>query len=79
MSIEKRTITNESGKTLTMMIDPANTIQHIYGEVEWTVSESQWKRLVKESDNTAWSDERGAFIRFTCLPYAGGCRYPGRG
>lgn len=76
--MSKRTITNESGKTLTMMIDPANTIQLLYGEVEWTVSESQWKRICRESDNTAWSDECGAVIRFTCLPYAGGCRYPGR-
>lgn len=78
MSIEKRRITNDNGKTLTMMIDPENTNQYIYGEVEWTLSDSQWKRLVKESDNTAWRDERGAFIRFTCHPYAADCRYPGR-
>ena len=75
---QKRTITNENGKSITMMIDPENTNQHIYNEVEWTLSESQWRRLVRESDNTAWQDERGAVIRFTCLPHAANSKYPGR-
>lgn len=78
MSAEKRTITNESGKQITMMIDPANTNQHIYNQVEWTLTESQWKRISRESDNTAWSTEKGATIRFTCPPHAAGCKYPGR-
>ncbi len=78
MSTEKRTITNESGKSITIMIDPANTIQHIHSAVEWTITASQWRRLVRESDNTAWSTERGATIAWTCYPYAAGCKYPGR-
>lgn len=79
MSTEKRTITNESGKSITMMIDPANTIRHMYNNVEWTVSESQWKRIVRESDNTSWRTEKGAVIGFTCHPHAAYCKYPGRG
>lgn len=71
MSTEKRTITNESGKSITMMIDHASTN-------EWTLTESQWKRICRESDNTAWRDERGAFVRFTCHPHAADCKYPGR-
>jgi hypothetical protein len=64
MSTEKRTITNESGKSITIMIDPANTNQHIHNEVEWTLTEAQRKRIRRESDNTAWRTERGAVIRF---------------
>jgi hypothetical protein len=78
MSTGKRTITNESGKSITMMIDPANTNRHIHNEVEWTLTEAQWKRICRESDNTAWRDERGATIRFACPPHAAGCKYPGR-
>ncbi len=78
MSREKRTITNESGNEIKIMIDPANTIQHIYSEVEWKITPSQWRRIVRESDDTAWSTERGATIAWTCYPYAAGCKYPGR-
>lgn len=78
MSKEKRTITNASGKSLAMMIDPASTNQRIYNEVEWTLTGSQWKRICRESDNTAWHTERGATIRFSCPPHAAGCKYPGR-
>ncbi len=59
MSTEKRTI----------MIDPANTTQHIYSAVEWTITASQWRRLVRESDDTAWSTERGAIIEWTCYAH----------
>ena len=76
MSREKRTITNESGKSITIMIDPANT--NIHSAVEWIITASQWRRLVRESDNTAWRTERGAIIAWTCYPYALGCKYPGR-
>ena len=67
---QKRTITNESGKQITMMIDPADTNQHIYSRVEWNVSESQWKRICRASDgnNTTWRTERGAVIEFHCPP-----------
>ena len=75
---ERRKITNGSGKSLSMMIDPTNTIQHIYSAVEWTITPAQWRRLVRESDNTAWRTERGATIRFTCHPHAADCKYPGR-
>ena len=78
MSREKRTITNESGKTITIMIDPADTIRYIRGEVEWPITAAQWRRLVRESDNTPWSTEHGATIAWTCYPYAAGCKYPGR-
>ena len=75
MSKQKRTITNESGKRITMMIDPEDTIQHIWNEVEWTISPAQWRRLVRESDgDTTWRTERGATIRFTCLPHATNCK-----
>ena len=66
MKTERRTITNESGKQITMLINPENTIQHIYSAVEWTISPSQWRRLVRESDNTTWRTERGAVIEFHC-------------
>jgi len=75
---EQRKITNGSGKTITIMIDPNNTIQHIYCGVEWAITPAQWRRLVRESDNTAWRTERGATIAWTCYPFAAGCRYPGR-
>ena len=75
---ERRKITNGSGKTITMMIDPAATTQHIYSAVEWTITPAQWRRIVRESDNTAWTTERGAIIAWTCYPHAAGCRYPGR-
>jgi len=75
---EQRTITNESGKTIIIMIDPDNTLQHIYSAVEWTITPAQWRRLVRESDNTAWRTERGATISWTCHPHASDCRYPGR-
>ena len=79
MSAEKRTIMNESGKQITMMIDPADTNQHIHNEVEWTLTKSQWKRICRESDgNNTWRTERGAVIRFTCAPHAACCKYPGR-
>jgi len=78
MKTEKRTITNESGKQITLMIDPENTIQHISSAVEWTITPAQWRRLVRESDNTAWRTERGATIAWTCHPHAAACRYPGR-
>ena len=78
MSKEKRTITNESGKQISIMIDPAQTNQHIWNSVEWTVTDSQWKRIVAESDNTFWTTEKGAVITFTCHPYAADCKYPGR-
>ena len=78
MSKQKRTITNGSGKQITMLIDPSNTNMHIHNEVEWTLTEAQWSRIVRESDNTAWSTERGAVIRFTCAPHAADCKYPGR-
>ena len=79
MSTEKRTITNESGKSITIMIDQANTTQHIPGfAVEWTITASQWRRLVRESDNTAWRTERGATIAWTCYPFASGSKHPGR-
>lgn len=78
MKKQKRTITNENGKSITMMIDPENTLQHIWNEVEWTLTEAQWRRLVRESDNTAWSTERGATIAWTCHPHAANCKYPGR-
>ena len=60
------------------MIDPKDTCQHIYCEVEWTITASQWRRLVRESDNTPWRTERGAIIAWTCYPYAAGCKHPGR-
>ena len=75
---QSRTITNESGKTIKLMIDPATTLQHIHNEVEWYVSESQWKRLVRESNNTLWRTEKGAIVKFTCFPHAADCKYPGR-
>ncbi len=75
---ERRKITNESGKEITILIAPADTIQHIWHTVEWTITPSQWRRIVRESDNTAWSTERGATIAWTCYPYAAGCKYPGR-
>ena len=79
---EKRTITNEYGKSITIMIDPKDTGPHNYdgneNEVEWTISPSQWRRLVRESDSTQWRDEQGAYILWWCDPYAAGCRYPGR-
>ena len=89
MNPEKRTITNKSGKAITIMIDPENTIQHIPGLAEeWTITASQWRRLVRESDNTAWrtersdntpwSTERGATIAWTYYPYVAGCKHPGR-
>jgi hypothetical protein len=78
MKTEKRTITNESGKQITLMIDPSNTNMHIHNEVEWTLTEAQWRRLVRESDNTAWRTERGATIAWTCYPYSAGCKHPGR-
>lgn len=78
MSKEKRTIANESGKKITIMIHPWNTIQHIHSEVEWTITPSQWRRLVRESDNTPWRTERGAIIAWTCYPYAACCKHPGR-
>jgi len=77
MSTEKRTITNESGKSITMMIDPESALQH-YTEVCWTLTQSQWRRIVRESDNTEWRTESGAKIRFTCPPHAADCKYPGR-
>ena len=76
MSKEKRTITNESGKSITIMIDPANT--NIHGAVEWMITASQWRRLVRESDNTPWRTGLGSTIAWTCYPYAAGCKYPGR-
>ena len=78
MSKEKRTITNKAGKEITIMIDPADTIQHIYSGVEWIITPAQWRRLVRESDNTAWSTERGTTIVWTCYPYASRCKHPGR-
>ena len=68
MSTQKRTITNESGKSITLMIDPENTIQHIWNKVEWTISPSQWRRLVRAAGggNTTWRTERGAVIEFHC-------------
>lgn len=75
---EKRIITNGSGKSIIMMIDPAKTIQHIWHTVEWTITPSQWRRIVRESDNTAWSTERGATIAWTCYPHAASCKYPVR-
>ena len=78
MSKEKRTITNESGKTITIMIDPADAIQYIRGEVEWPITAAQWRRLVRESDITAWRTERGATIAWTCYPSASGCKHTGR-
>jgi len=77
MSREKRTITNESGKSITIMIDPEDAIQHI-NSIEWTVTAAQWFRLVRESDNTVWRTEDGAVIEWTCHPVAYGCKYPGR-
>lgn len=78
MSKEKRTITNESGKEITLMIDPENTNQHIWHTVEWTVTKSQWKRIVAESDCTHWTTEEDAVVKFTCHPFAAECEYPGR-
>jgi len=82
MSKEKRTITNEYGKTITIMIDPENTAPHNYdgnqNEVEWVITPAQWHRLVRESDTTAWHTEDGATILWWCDPYAAGCRFPGR-
>ncbi len=78
MSKETRTITNESGKQITMRIDPAHTLAHSHMDVVWTVSPAQWKRLVRESNHGAWSTERGAILRFTCHPYAANCKYPSR-
>ena len=75
---ERRTITNESGKQITLMIDPNNTTQHTYAKVRWTLTKSQWRRLVRESDNTVWKTEFGATILFDCHPLIAGCRYPGR-
>jgi hypothetical protein len=74
MKKQKRTITNESGKSINMMIDPENTNQHIYSRVEWNVSESQWKRICRASDgnNTTWRTERGAVIEFHCPPQKSG-------
>ncbi len=75
---ERRKITNGSGKTIMMMIDPANTTLHTYAKVRWALTKSQWRRLVRESDTTAWTTEFGATIVFDCPPFAAGCRYPGR-
>ena len=77
MSKEKRTITNESGKSITILIAKADTV--CYGNtVEWAITPAQWRRLVSESDDTSWSTEHGETISFTCYPYAAGCKYPGR-
>ena len=70
MKTESCTITNESGKSI--------TIQHIHSAVELTITQAQWRRLVRESDNTVWRTEQGATIAWTCYPYATGCKYPGR-
>jgi hypothetical protein len=79
MSASKRKITNESGKSITILIGPENTIlQTHYRGVEWAITPAQWRRLVRESDNTAWSTERGFPISWTCPPYAAYCKYPGR-
>lgn len=68
MKTERRTITNESGKQITMLINPENTIQHIYSKVEWNISPSQWRRLVRESNgNMTWRTERGTVIEFHCF------------
>jgi len=75
---EKRKITNGSGKTIIMMINPNNTTQHTYDKVRWSLTPYQWKRLVRESDTTAWTTEFGATILFDCPPFTAGCRYPGR-
>lgn len=75
---EKRTITNESGKAITIMFDPERTYPYIYSAVEWIITPAQWRRLVRESDNTPWKTERGATIAWTCYPYASGCKHPGR-
>jgi len=69
MSKQKRTITSERGKRITMMIDPEDTNQHIYSVVEWKLSKSQWRRICREDSNTtaghtAWRTEKGASIRF---------------
>ena len=67
MKTERRTITNESGKQITLMIDPENTLQHIWNEVEWTISPSQWKRICAAGGgDTTWRTERGAVIEFHC-------------
>ena len=78
MSKEKRTITNESGTKLILMIDPTQTLQHFYRSVTWPVSPSQWSRIVAASDSSPWETEKGAFIDFDCPPMVAGCLYPGR-
>ena len=78
MKTELRTITNGNGKTINLRIAPSDTTQHIWHTVEWTITASQWRRIVRESDDTAWSTERGATVAWTCYPYAAGCKYPGR-
>lgn len=75
---DKRTITNGNGKTIYMMIDPANTIQCSNTKVEWKLNKGQWYRIVAESDNSAWTNEDGLTVTFTCPPYASECKYPGR-
>ena len=79
---KKMTITNEYGKKLSFWIDPENMSPHNFDgnsdEVEWTITASQWRRLVRESDNTAWHTEDGATILWWCYPHAAACRYPGR-
>jgi len=75
---EKRIITNETGKEIAIMINPERTIQHIYNVVEWTITPAQWRRLVRESDYTAWMTESGATIVWMCYPHASGCMFPGR-
>ena len=77
MKTEKRTITNGNGKTITMMMAPSDT-QHTPSEVRWSLTKSQWQRIVRESDNTAWTTESGATILFDCPPFAADCKYPGR-
>ena len=75
---ERRKITNGSGKTIAIMIDPTDTTQHISSAVEWTITPAQWRRLKAESDDSAWKTERGAIIAWTCYPHACECKRPGR-
>ena len=77
MSREKRTITNESGKSITIMINPENVTRHVHS-IEWTITAAQWRRLVRESDFTPWHDEDGTTIEWTCYSIAYGCKCPGR-
>jgi hypothetical protein len=78
---QKRELHNEDGsKEISIMLDPANTLQHIWNEVEFTVSKIQWKRICDASAGYFgyWFTEKGAKIFFSVPGKVGRCATPGR-